>query len=109
MKAIEALDRPMFYNEACYLADKHEIPWHQQQDFIARTSMALAHQAWRRDIQPWLDMKVKIMLCFLSPAEYTQAERDAFATFDELIQQRAKFYGLVPPERAGETWTIVAV
>lgn len=109
MTAIELQDRPMFYNEACYLADKHEIPWHQQQDFIARTSMALAHQAWRRDIQPWLDAKVKIVLHFLSPAEYTPAQREALAILDELIQQRAKFYGLVPPERAGETWTIVAV
>ena len=103
MKAIEALERQMFYNEACYLADKHKIPWHQQQDFIARTSMALAHEAWRRDIQPWLDAKVKIVLCFLSPAEYTPAQREALATIDELIQQRARHYGLQPPE-SGSTF-----
>lgn len=101
---IETIERPMFYNEACRLADKHEIPPHQQRDFIAHTSMVLAHQAWRRDIQPWLDMKVKIVLCFLSPAEYTPAQREALAILDELIQQRARHFGLQPPE-TGSTIT----
>lgn len=103
MDAIKTIERPMFYNEARRLADVHHIPWHRVDDFIARTSAALAHEAWRRDIQPWLDAKVKIVLCFLSPAEYTPAQREALATIDELIQQRARHYGLQPPE-SGSTF-----
>lgn len=101
------------YFDACREADRLDIQPEDREAFIHKACTALAHRAWRREVEPLLRQKVKVISPYppemtiradgkveSQPPTYPAEVTEVLRLIDELVNASARNHGLALEESA---------